>query len=124
MKKEENPLHNLLRKERTFGQKAADKLTKVVGSWGFIVLLSLILLLWTIINLYAIEKKWDPYPFMLLNLVLGMLNGILAPIILMSQNRQSQIDRLKAEYDYRINKKAEEEIREIKNLLLKHYKDK
>jgi uncharacterized membrane protein len=119
MKKEEIVIHNLIHKPRTLGQKAADNLTKWSGSWTFIIILFLILIFWVILNIYAIVEKWDPYPFMLLNLVLGFINVILAPIILMSQNRQTQRDRLKAEFDYSINKKAEKEIREIKEILIK-----
>lgn len=108
----------------SFGQKAADGLTKWAGSWTFIISFVIFLILWMAANIYGWLQKWDPYPFILLNLVLSCLAALQAPIILMSQNRQAQRDRIKAEYDYRINKKAEEEIREIKALLLKHYKKK
>jgi len=108
---------------KTFGQKAADWITKWAGSWTFILSFFIFLTIWIILNFYflieyKIGKPWDPYPFILLNLVLSCLAAIQAPVILMSQNRTSQRDRLKAEFDYRINKKAEKEIREIKNLLL------
>ncbi len=109
---------------RTFGQKASDKLTKVAGSWGFIISFLIFIGLWMYFNVhiliqYHLGNPWDPYPFILLNLVLSCLAAIQAPIILMSQNRQTQRDRIKAQHDYHINKKAEEEIREIKNLLLR-----
>jgi uncharacterized membrane protein len=68
-------------------------------------------------NIYAWVETWDPYPFILLNLVLSCLAAIQAPVILMSQNRQSQKDRLKADYDYRVNRKAEKEIEEIQTQL-------
>jgi uncharacterized membrane protein len=115
------------RYRRTFGQKASDALTKWAGSWAFILSLFILLLVWMLINGYFLiqyEKgnPFDPYPFILLNLVLSCLAAIQVPIILMSQNRQIQRDRIKAEYDYRINKKAEEEIRDIKNLLLRRKK--
>ena len=111
------------RTPKTFGQKASDALTKWAGSWVFILSLFGLLTIWMFINgyfwiRYQLGKPFDPYPFILLNLVLSCLAAVQAPIILMSQNRTSQRDRLKAEFDYRINKKAEEEIREIKNLLL------
>ena len=111
------------RNNRTFGQRAADCLTKWAGSWVFILSLFGFLAIWTCINgylliRYQLGKPFDPYPFILLNLILSCLAAVQAPIILMSQNRTSQRDRLKAEFDYRINKKAEEEIREIRNLLL------
>jgi uncharacterized membrane protein len=105
--------------KRTFGQKAADWVTKWAGSWYFIIGFFIFLFLWVGANILMWVKEWDPYPFILLNLVLSCLAAIQAPIILMSQNRQAQRDRLKAEFDYRINKKAEKEIQEIKELLLK-----
>lgn len=108
---------------RTFGQKAADKLTSFAGSWGFIFGFIVFLIIWMIINaIWLIERSWDPYPFILLNLVLSCLAALQAPIILMSQNRQAQKDRQRAEYDYAVNRKAEQEIREMKNLLLKRKK--
>lgn len=110
--------------KRTFGQKAADKVTKWAGSWTFIIGFFIFLFLWMSVNVLMWIKQWDPYPFILLNLVLSCLAAIQAPIILMSQNRQAQRDRLKAEFDYRINKKAEKEIREIKNLLLRKHRKK
>lgn len=108
--------------KRTFGQKAADWVTKWAGSWYFIISIFIFLFLWMGANVLMWINQWDPYPFILLNLVLSCLAAIQAPIILMSQNRQAQKDRVKAEFDYRINKKAEKEIREIKNLLLRRKK--
>ena len=112
---------------RTFGQKAADNLTKWAGSWAFILTFFGFLVFWIIINGYFLMQygkgqPFDPYPFILLNLVLSCLAAIQAPIILMSQNRTTQRDRFKAQFDYRINKKAEQEIREIKNLLIRRNK--
>ncbi|MCK5043396.1 DUF1003 domain-containing protein [Candidatus Pacearchaeota archaeon] len=111
---------------RTVGQKASDFLTKWAGSWYFILGFSIFLVLWIILNTswIILGKKWDPKPFILLNLILSCLAAIQAPIILMSQNRQSQKDRLKLEYDYAINRKAEKEIREIKNMLINGKKKK
>lgn len=131
MKKEErfqHLSHPTFRRHRiTFGEKASDFLTKSLGSWGFIISLFLFLLTWVITNGYALVeyelgKPFDPFPFILLNLIVGCLGVIYTPIILMSQNRQAQKDRIKTEYDYEINKKAEREIREIKELLLKRKK--
>ncbi|RLG16426.1 hypothetical protein DRN69_00850 [Candidatus Pacearchaeota archaeon] len=121
--------HLNFRKPRTFGQKAADALTKWAGSWAFIISFLIFLAVWMTINGYFLIKyekgaPFDPYPFILLNLLLSCLAAIQAPIILMSQNRQAQRDRLKAEYDYMINKKAEQEIREIKNLLIRQNRKK
>ena len=107
---------------RTFGQKASDFIAKWAGSWVFIILFFVFLGLWMAANIYAWTQQWDPYPFILLNLVLSCLAAIQAPVILMSQNRAAQRDRLKAEIDYRINKKAEKEIQQIKRILLKRLK--
>ena len=124
MERKENDLgkHLIFKDKRTFGQKSADFLTKWVGSWHFIMGLLILLFIWIAINAYFLVryqmgKPWDPYPFILLNLVLSCLATIQAPIILMSQNRQAQRDRIKSEYDYIINKKAEKEIREVKEMI-------
>jgi uncharacterized membrane protein len=104
---------------RTFGQKAADALTKYAGSWGFIFMFIFIMVLWIVANgsWILFGERWDPYPFILLNLALSCLAAIQAPIILMSQNRESQKDRLRTEYDYAVNRKAEREIKELKAML-------
>jgi len=112
--------HPIFRIPKTFGQKAADGLTKWAGSWIFIILIGIFIAIWIYLNLTAYINNWDPWPFIILNLCLSCLAAIQAPIILMSQNRENQRDRLKAEYDYAVNRKAEKEIREIKNLLMKH----
>jgi uncharacterized membrane protein len=101
----------------TSGQKAADKLTKWVGSWTFIILFLVVLAIWILTILYIAEKTWELDPFLLLNLVLSCIAAIQAPIILMSQNRANQKDRLRAEYDYTIDKKSEKEIEQIKKQL-------
>lgn len=115
--KKEKKNHLPFLKKWTFGQKAADLLTSSMGSWTFLIFFMFFLLLWIGANIYAWMESWDPYPFILLNLVLSCLAAIQAPIILMSQNRQSQKDRLRAEYDYQVNRKAEREIEEIKKQL-------
>lgn len=103
----------------TFGQRAADKMTQIAGSWGFILTFSAFLVLWMMVNTSWIifGKIWDPRPFILLNLILSCLAAFQAPIILMSQNRQSQKDRQRSEYDYAVNRKAEREIQEIRKAL-------
>ena len=116
--------HPIFRMPKTFGQKAADFISKWAGSWVFIILFFIFLGIWMSTNGYFLLRYVkgdliDYYPFILLNLVLSCLAAIQAPIILMSQNRQAQRDRIKAEYDYRLNKKAEKEIREIRNILLR-----
>ena len=98
----------------TFGQKAADRLTKYAGSWTFILGFIAFLVLWILINIYAWVNSWDPYPFILLNLVLSCVAALQAPIMLMSQNREAQKDRQRAEYDYAVNRRAEREIQAVK----------
>jgi len=100
-------------KPRNFAQRAADWLTKWVGSWTFIILLFVFMTVWIWLNIYMVIYRWDPYPFILFNLVLSCLAAVQAPIILMSQNRQAERDRVRAEHDYRINKKAELEIEDM-----------
>jgi len=113
-------IQTITRSQNSVGQKAADWITKWAGSWVFIILFISFLLIWMAINIFAWVSSWDPYPFILLNLVLSCLAALQAPIILMSQNRQAQKDRLKTEYDYRVDKKAEREIQDIKKLLIKY----
>lgn len=96
-----------------FGQRAADKLTKYAGSWTFIIAFLMFLMLWMITNIYAWLNVWDPYPFILLNLVLSCIAALQAPVILMSQNRSAEKDRQRFEYDYATNRRAERGINEI-----------
>ncbi len=100
------------------GEKAADNLAKSAGSWGFIIGFLIFLALWMAANIYAWLNTWDPYPFILLNLILSCIAALQAPIILMSQNRSAQKDRQRFEYDYAVNRRAEREIQEIKKLVL------
>jgi len=98
----------------TFGEGLADKIAEFGGSWKFIITFGSLLCLWIIINtIILIWKPFDPYPFILLNLILSCLAAIQAPIIMMSQNRQESKDRLRSENDYQINLKAELEIRHL-----------
>ena len=102
----------------TFGQRAADKIATFGGSWTFIISFFIILAIWIAFNVWALhDKGFDPYPFILINLILSCLASIQAPIIMMSQNRQEEKDRERAEWDLKINEKAEAEIREISKKL-------
>ncbi|MDP3606708.1 MAG: DUF1003 domain-containing protein [Polaromonas sp.] len=97
----------------TAGQRAADAVARFGGSWTFIMLFAVTLVAWVVLNsviLVRYDRSFDPYPYILLNLFLSMLASIQAPIILMSQNRQTQKDRLVAAHDYEVNLKAELEI--------------
>jgi uncharacterized membrane protein len=94
----------------TFGQRVADRVAAGMGSWPFIIVQSLILMIWIVLNVTAYVAKWDPYPFILLNLALSFQAAYAAPFIMMSQNRQQDVDRLAARNDYEVNIKAELEI--------------
>ena len=91
----------------TIGQKAADGLAKFAGSWTFIIYFFIILVLWIVLNATVLTKPFDVYPFILMNLILSCLAAIQAPVIMMSQNRQEQKDRLRAKNDYKVNLKSE-----------------
>lgn len=96
----------------TTGEKLADKVASFGGSWAFIIVFFSFIMIWIFINILFISTKpFDPYPFILLNLILSCLAAIQAPIIMMSQNRQEQKDRIRGEHDYKINLKAELEIK-------------
>lgn len=113
---EHGPVRNVnevVREQLTLGQKAADWIAAKVGSWGFIIGQSTILTIWALLNVTAWVKHWDPYPFILMNLVLSLQAAYTAPMIMMSQNRQAARDRLEAHNDYEINVKAEREIQAI-----------
>jgi uncharacterized membrane protein len=108
----------------TFGQRVADKIADFGGSWTFIGIFFFILLFWVTLNAVLLRTRpYDPYPFILLNLILSCLAAVQAPVIMMSQNRQEAKDRLRGENDYRVNLKAELEIRTLHSkldLLLTH----
>ena len=91
----------------TLGQRAADTIAKFAGSWAFIFSFTGVLVLWMVVNVILAAKAFDPYPFILLNLVLSCVAAIQAPLIMMSQNRQEEKDRQRAENDYKVNLKTE-----------------
>src|SRR5438477_1145471 len=110
----------------TFGEHLSDKIAEFGGSWKFIIVFGAILLGWIVLNaLVLLNRAFDPYPFILLNLILSSLAALQAPVIMMSQNRSEARDRLRAENDYKVNLKAELEIRhlheKIDHLLRKQY---
>ena len=110
----------------TIGQRMADKIASFGGSWRFIISFFLFILIWIIINIWLLATRvFDPYPFILLNLILSCLAAIQAPIIMMSQNRQEQKDRKRSEHNYKINLKAELEIKllheKMDHLLVQQY---
>ena len=105
--------HPVFRHHLSIGQKAADKLSEYAGSWYFILGFGVFLLIWMSLNVFAWINHWDPYPFILLNLVLSCVAALQAPIILMAQNRQAERDRIDAQYDHAVNRKAERENRHM-----------
>jgi uncharacterized membrane protein len=94
----------------SMGERVSDAVASTVGSWRFIIIQSVILAIWIFLNVTAWVEQWDPYPFILLNLVLSFQAAYTAPVIMMSQNRQANIDREAAQHDYDVNLKAELEI--------------
>src|SRR5512140_1061811 len=106
-------INEVISEQLTVGQRAADWVVAKVGSWGFIIGQSLLLTGWAILNVTAWIQHWDPYPFILMNLVLSLQAAYTAPMIMMSQNRKADRDRIEAHVDYEINLKAEIEIRAI-----------
>ena len=104
----ESTLYNIYEEEDvTFGQKAADKLASFAGSWAFVISFALFLAAWITANLRLLKQPFDPYPFILLNLILSCISALQAPLIMMSQNRQEEKDRKRSEGDYKINLKSE-----------------
>jgi uncharacterized membrane protein len=103
--------------DRTFGQRLADGTARVLGSWPFIIGQTAIVLLWIGLNVTAVVRRWDPYPFILLNLMFSVQAAYAAPILMMSQNRQAERDRYQAQADYDTNQKAECEVEDIQSHL-------
>jgi len=98
----------------SFGERLADKIASFGGSWSFLITFGVLLVAWVVVNsVVLVARPFDPYPFILLNLILSCLAAIQAPIIMMSQNRQEAKDRLRSQHDYQVNLKAELEIRHL-----------
>ena len=108
--RERSPAQNPPKPSITLGEKVADRVAATMGSWRFIIIQSLILAIWVTLNIVGYVKHWDPYPFILLNLMLSFQAAYAAPVVMMSQNRQSAIDRRDAKHDYEVNLKSELEI--------------
>ena len=109
--------NDVIENEMSVGDRIADAVARFGGSWTFIILFGVVLLVYTSTNTALRGKAWDPYPFILLNLFLSMLAAIQAPVIMMSQNRQDTKDRVRAELDYDVNVRAESEIQALSNKL-------
>ena len=106
-------VNELVAERATLGHRAADWVAAKVGSWQFIITQSALLSAWVVVNVIGYVRHWDPYPFILMNLLLSLQAAYTAPIIMMSQNRQAERDRIEAHNDFLINQKAEEEIRAV-----------
>lgn len=117
IKAEKLIIHNLLNpplETLTHGQKISDKVARFGGSWKFIILFGVILTVWIVLNVIMLKSyRFDPYPFILMNLILSCIAALQAPVIMMSQNRQEEKDRMRGENDYLINLKAEMQIRSL-----------
>jgi CRP/FNR family cyclic AMP-dependent transcriptional regulator len=109
--------NDIIEEEMSFGDRIADVVARFGGSWTFIILFGITLLIYASINIILKGSAWDPYPFILLNLFLSMLAAIQAPVIMMSQNRQDTKDRVRGELDYDVNRRAESEIQRLSSKL-------
>jgi uncharacterized membrane protein len=105
--------HDMHKESLAFGQRLADQVANGMGSWRFIIWQTIIVILWMTLNVMAIVGHWDPYPYILLNLVFSTQAAYAAPIIMMAQNRQSERDRAQADADYKTNCEAKKEIEEL-----------
>lgn len=111
--------HQKHKEKFTIGDKLSDLVAKGMGSWYFIIWQTVIVLIWMALNIVGMIKHWDPYPFILLNLIFSTQAAYAAPIIMMSQNRQSERDRKHAEHDYKVNIDAKKEIENLQLQLSK-----
>jgi len=109
--------NELIEEKTTFGDRIADAVARFGGSWNFIILFAIVLIVYSMTNLLLKNRAWDPYPFILLNLFLSMLAAVQAPVIMMSQNRQDKKDRVRGELDYEVNRKAESEVQALSRKL-------
>ncbi len=103
--------------QRTLGERVADSTARVLGSWSFIIGQTILVVLWVILNVVAWARHWDPYPFILLNLMFSVQAAYAAPVLMMSQNRQAQRDRFQAQADFDTNVQAEREIEDMQEQL-------
>lgn len=116
--------HQKHKEEMTFGQKLADTVASGMGSWRFIIIQTIVVVAWMGLNVVAYIDHWDPYPYILLNLLFSTQAAYAAPIIMMAQNRQGERDRAQADEDFRTNVEAKKEIEELQVILNKIELDK
>ncbi len=113
MEKQHKTWHRKHLESLSFGQRVSDKIVKTMGSWAFIIMQTILIAVWTTLNFIAFKYRWDPYPFILLNLLFSTQAAYAAPIIMMAQNRQGERDRAQALDDYHTNLEAKEEIEQL-----------
>jgi uncharacterized membrane protein len=116
--RDRSPAQNPPQLSLTVGERVADRVAAVMGSWTFIIAQSILLAIWVILNIVSVVQHWDPYPFILLNLMLSFQAAYAAPVVMMSQNRQSAIDRREAKHDYEVNLKSELEIELLQDKIM------
>ena len=119
-----NNWHEKHKANMTFGQRIADSVATGMGSWRFIIIQTLIVILWMVLNIIGIINHWDPYPFILLNLLFSTQAAYAAPIIMMAQNRQNDRDRVQAAEDFATNVSAKKEIEELQKAIARIENDK
>ncbi|HZU14810.1 MAG TPA: DUF1003 domain-containing protein [Chloroflexota bacterium] len=120
---DENPQHPVtlrFHEERTFGERLADRAATEIGSWRFLIVQTLAVSAWVLLNLLAFFGRWDPYPFILLNLLFSVQAAYTGPVLLLSQNRQAERDRAMAEHDYVTNQRAEQLIEGVMSEVLRN----
>lgn len=115
-----HPISRQLHDQRTFGERLADGVANRIGSWRFLIIQSLAVAAWVLINIIAVISHWDPYPFVLLNLLFSVQAAYTGPVLLLSSNRAAQRDRVMAEHDYATNEKAEQLIEGILSEVLRN----
>src|SRR5579884_1418674 len=115
-----HPVTRRLQDSRTFGERLADAIAREIGSWRFLILQTIAVIAWVSLNLLAVIGRWDPYPFILLNLLFSVQAAYTGPVILLSQNRQSQRDREMAEHDFVTNQRAEQLIEGVMSEVLRN----
>ncbi len=115
-----HPISRNLHDKRTFGEELADKITTQIGSWGFLIVQTVLVVLWVGLNMLGLAMRWDPYPFVLLNLLFSVQAAYTGPIMLLSQNRSAQRERIMAEHNYATNEKSEQLIESLLSELLRN----
>lgn len=115
-----HPVSRRLHDARTFGERLADGVANQIGSWRFLIIQTIAVVVWVLLNIIALTRHWDPYPFVLLNLLFSVQAAYTGPVLLLSSNRAAQRDRIMAEHDYATNEKAEQLIEGILSELLRN----